>query len=287
VKSADDAKWMMNSEEFHLLRDVFERASGFVLQENLKFVAERRLAIRAQLLGLNSFLAYQRYLRFDANGPAEIDEAVDVLVPHETYFFREPVQLNCFVDEVVPILAKLRATQRKLSCWSAGCSTGEEAYTLAMLMWQCANLKDFSIDIFATDLSSKSLAHARKAEYGNAALRATTPAQIEQFFDAIDESPQHKRYRVKEPFRKPVRLGKLNLIDESAFALLPRFDVIVCRNVMIYFDLETRKKLLDLFFDRLKPGGFLLLGHSENLLSLSTRFSAIQLQNDLVYRRAE
>lgn len=271
----------MSAEELHLLRDIFSNASGFHLREELKFIAERRLASRLELLGLRDFTAYARYLRFDARGADELETAIDLLVPHETYFFREPVQLRCFEDELMPLLEKKNERTRSLHVWSAGCSTGEEAYTLSMLLQPRVTIAGWNLDILGTDLSRKALTAARKAEYGSMALRATTAEQRARFFEPIDGG----RLRVKAPWRADVRFGQLNLLDGVATSVLPRFDVIFCRNVLIYFDQATRKKVVEHFYERLTDGGYLLLGHSENLLHLSTRFELVQLKGDLVYRR--
>lgn len=276
-----DSRLEMSAEELHLLRDLFSNACGFVLREDLKFIAERRLASRLELLGLRDFAGYARYLRFDARGADELETAIDLLVPHETYFFREPTQLRCFEQELMPLLAKKNARIRALQLWSAGCSTGEEPYTLSMLLDGAPAFEGWDIDVLGTDLSRKSLTAARKAEYGPMALRATTPEQKDRFFEPLEGG----RVRLKQKFRDPVRFGQLNLLDVSAASLLPRFDVIFCRNVLIYFDQATRRRVVELFFERLNSGGYLLLGHSENLLQLSTRFELVQLEGDLVYRR--
>lgn len=281
MASFDDARLTMSAEELHLLRDVFQQACGFVLREDLKFVAERRLGSRLEALGLRDFGAYHRYLRFDPRGPDELETAIDLLVPHETYFFREPAQLEAFTGEVIPMLEARNERTRALQLWSAGCATGEEPYTLAMLLEDRPSLRAWDLDILGTDLSKKALTTARKAEFGPTALRATTLAQRDQFFEAVEAG----RVRVKARYREHVRFGLLNLVDASAASLLPRFDVIFCRNVLIYFEPVTRRRVVDLFYERLKPGGFLLLGHSENLLNLSTRFELVQLEGDLVYRR--
>ncbi len=271
----------MSAEELHLLRDLFSQACGFMLREDLKFIAERRLAPRLELLGLRDFTGYARYLRFDARGADELETAIDLLVPHETYFFREPTQLECFEHELMPRLLVKNARQRGLHLWSAGCSTGEEPYTLSMLLAGIPGFAGWDLDILGTDLSRKALTTARKAEYGTMALRATTPEQKARFFEPLEGG----RVRLLPKYREPVRFGQLNLLDASAAALLPRFDVIFCRNVLIYFDQATRRRVVELFFERLTAGGFLLLGHSENLLHLSTRFELVQLEGDLVYRR--
>jgi chemotaxis protein methyltransferase CheR len=277
----NDPRLEMSAEELHLLRDIFSQASGFLLREDLKFIAERRLAPRLELLGLRDFTGYARYLRFDARGPEELESAIDLLVPHETYFFREPTQLKCFEQELMPLVEKKNERLRSLQLWSAGCSTGEEPYTLSMLLHGRSSIQGWDIDILGTDLSRKALTSARKAEYGPMALRATTPDQKSQFFENIEGG----RVRLQQKFRDPVRFGQLNLLDTTAASLLPRFDVIFCRNVLIYFDPATRRRVVELFFERLNHGGYLLLGHSENLLQLSTRFELVQLEGDLVYRR--
>lgn len=276
----DEQRLEMSPEELHLLRDVFQAACGFVLREDLKFVAERRLATRLEALGLKDFRAYHRYLRFDPRGPEELEAAIDLLVPHETYFFREPAQLAAFTQEVVPRLAK-ESPNPSLTVWSAGCSTGEEPYTIAMLLDEVVNARGGELDVVGTDLSRRALATARHAEYGPAAMRATNDDQRAKFFETLPGG----RVRVKPAFRAKVRFGQLNLLDAAGAALLPRFDVVFCRNVLIYFDAPTRKRVVDLFFDRLRDGGYLLLGHSENLFTLSTRFELGQLEGDLVYRK--
>ncbi|MFT3706522.1 MAG: protein-glutamate O-methyltransferase CheR [Archangium sp.] len=271
----------MSAEELHLLRDIFSRACGFMLREDLKFIAERRLAPRLELLSLRDFTAYARYLRFDARGPDELETAIDLLVPHETYFFREPVQLQCFEKELMPKLLERNARTSSLHVWSAGCSTGEEPYTLSMLLSTLPGFLGWDLDVLGTDLSRKALTTARKAEYGSMALRATTPEQQARYFEKLEGG----RVRLLQKYRDPVRFGQLNLLDAHAVAVLPRFDVIFCRNVLIYFDQATRRRVVDTFFDRLSDGGYLLLGHSENLLQFSTRFELVQLEGDLVYRR--
>lgn len=273
----------LTGEALHLLRDLFSQRSGFHLRDDLKFVAERRLSGRLDLLGLRDFLSYHRYLRFDQRGADEFEIAIDLLIPHETYFFREPAQLVCFVHEVLPMLREERASLRSLRFWSAGCASGEEAYTLAMLALDEPAFEGWNFDILGTDLSRKALLTARHAEYGPAGLRTTTAAQKEKYFE---QSPTDAtKLRLLPRYRAPVRFAQLNLMDAGGAALLPLMDVIFCRNVLIYFDAATRKRVVDVFFERLRPGGLLLLGHSENLLSANTRFELLQLEGDLVYRK--
>jgi chemotaxis protein methyltransferase CheR len=271
----------MSPEERHLLAELLVHACGFLLRDDLAFVAERRWAPRLEILGLRDFAAYHRYLAFDARGPEELQTAIELLVPQETYFFREPQQLDAFEAEVLPLVEARAATTRRLALWSAGCASGEEPYTLAMLLVDRPSLSAWQLDVLGTDLSKKALALAQRAEFGPAALRATSAERVHRYFEPATGG----RQRVQERYRAKVRFAELNLLDERAAALLPRFDVIFCRNVLMYLDGAARRRVVELLFERLVPGGFLLLGHSENLLSGSGRLEIVQLVGDLVYRR--
>ncbi len=279
----EDSRPEMSLEEFHLLRDYVYAHCGILVHVDMKFVMERRLWPRLEALGLADFGAYHRYLRYDAQRRAELEAAVEALTTHETYFFREPVQLRAFTDELLPQLQRRNATARRLRIWSAGCSTGEEAYTLSMLLKASNLFEGWDVEVYGTDISRRVLAQARRAEYGPSALRATPPDMLARFFVPVGGN----KVRVRDDVRAWVSFGHLNLLDEATGQLVPRMDVIFCRNVMIYFDAPARKRLVGLFRDKLVPGGHLLLGHSENLLNLGADFELVHLRGDLVYRRPE
>lgn len=273
----------MTVEEFRLLRDHVYSHCGILVHEDMKFVMERRLWPRLEALGLPDFGAYHRFLRYDAQRHAELEAAVESLTTHETYFFREPGQLRAFTEELLPLLEKRNARLRRLRLWSAGCSSGEEAYTLAMLLKDSRRFDDWDVEVYGSDISRRVLATARRAEYGPSALRATAPDLLERFFVPIPGN----RVRVRDDVRAWVSFGHHNLLDEAGSQLVARMDVVFCRNVMIYFDLAARRRVLRVIRDRLTPGGYLLLGHSENLLNLGVDFELVHLRNDLVYRKPE
>jgi chemotaxis protein methyltransferase CheR len=273
----------MTAEEFRLLRDHVYAHCGILVHEEMKFVMERRLWPRLEALGLADFGTYHRYLCYDAQRRAELEAAIEALTTHETYFFREPLQLRAFSEEVLPQLQRRNAAARRLRIWSAGCSTGEEAYTLAMLLKASNLFEGWDVEVYGTDISRRVLAQARRGEYGPSALRATPPDMLARFFERVAGT----RVRVREDVRAWVSFGHLNLLDEATAQLVPRMDVIFCRNVMIYFDGPARRRLVGLFRERLVPGGYLLLGHSENLLNLGADFELVHLRSDLVYRKPE
>ncbi|MCP3144787.1 CheR family methyltransferase [Pyxidicoccus xibeiensis] len=279
----DDSRPEMTVEEFRLLRDHVYSHCGILVHEDMKFVMERRLWPRLEALGLADFGAYHRYLRYDPQRHAELEAAVESLTTHETYFFREPSQLKAFCDELLPVLEKRNGRLKRLRLWSAGCSSGEEAYTLAMLLKDSHRFDDWDVEVYGTDISRRVLALARRAEYGPSALRATSADLLERFFVPAGNN----RVRVRDEVRSWVSFGHHNLLDETGSQLVPRMDAVFCRNVMIYFDQAARRRVLRIVRDRLVPGGYLLLGHSENLLNLGADFELVHLRGDLVYRRPE
>ncbi len=276
----DELRPEMSGEEFRLIRDLVYDRCGILYREEMKFVMERRLWPRLEQLQLSGYEAYHRYLRYDGQRSLELEVAIEALTTNETYFFREPLQLQALSEELLPLLAARNAASRRLRLWSAGCSTGEEAYTLAMLVRQSNLFDGWDVEIYGTDISRKVLATARKAEYGPSSLRGTTPEAQALHFD-----PRGLKVAVKPEVRALVSFAHLNLLDAEMTQLVPRMDLVMCRNVMIYFDAPARRRVLKLFYERLVEGGFLLLGHSESLISLTAAFELVHLKTDLVYKR--
>ena len=270
----------MTDEEFRLIRDLICDYCGIYFGESFKFLVERRLQPRLPVYGLTSFRDYYRLIKYGREREAEFDEIVERVTTNETYFFRESYQLSAFTDEIVPLVTAGRSPGDHLRIWSAGCSTGEEPYTIAMLLDACAAVRGFSFEIFGNDISRKVLRTARAGVYTQASFRTTPPQMVDRYF--VREG---RALRVADRVRNGVSFGHLNLMDTNALALIGNVDVIFCRNVMIYFDTASRARLVDAFHRKLRPGGFLLLGHSESLINESTAFELAPLKNDMVYRK--
>ncbi len=211
-------------------------------------------------------------------------DLMDVLTTNETYFFRESFQLKAFTDEVIPELIKIKSARghSTLRIWSAGCSTGEEPYTIAMLLSEIPELSSWNVEIIGTDISQRVLQHARRAVYGKASFRATEGHDLQKFFTPLDEG-----YKVNDAIRKLVTISHLNLFDTNRMTMLGKMDVIFCRNVIIYFDLAAKKRVVESFHNALYDGGFLLLGHSESLMNVTTLFTLRHFKNDMIYQRPE
>jgi len=266
--------------EFRLLRELFNEYCGLNFGPEARPVVERRLRERLAALGLSSFSEYYQLLRFDERGRSEIDEAVELITINETYFFRESYQFRSYQSEILPMLRVGPQARERLSIWSAGCSTGEEVYTIAMLTRESGVFDNRSVRIFGSDISRRCVAAARRGVYGASSFRATPPEMRRRYF-AEREGGMH----VVDELRAMCQFGQLNLLDASRSSVVGRVDVIFCRNVLIYFDEESRRRVIAMFYERLLPGGFLLLGHSESLLNITTLFELVHLREDLVYRK--
>jgi chemotaxis protein methyltransferase CheR len=266
--------------EFRLLRELFNEHCGILFGHEARPVIERRLRDRLAALGLHSFGEYYQMLRFDERGRAEMEDAIDLVTINETYFFREAYQLRAYKDEILPALRAAPHTRERLSVWSAGCSTGEEVYSIAMLTRESGLFPGRSVRVFGSDISRRCLAHARRGVYGPSAFRAM-PIDIRRkyFVDRPDGA------HIADDLRGVSQFGHLNLLDTPRSSVVGRVDVIFCRNVLIYFDDASRRRVIEMFYERLLPGGYLLLGHSESLLNVSTAFELVHLREDLVYRK--
>ena len=267
-------------EETRLLREIVEEYCGVSLATDSGFLLERRLATRLVALGLTSFLEYYHYLRYDLDGPEELVELVERITTHETYLFREQFQLDVFSRSLTRELATRHATRKSLSFWSAGCSTGEEAYTIAILLRELPSLTGWTLRVVGSDISDKVLASARAGVYGESSFRVTDPALRARYFEQVPGGE-----RAIEAVRRMCSFHRVNLLNPAEFDVVGTVDVIFCRNVLIYLTPAARHQIVEAFYDTLSPGGFLLLGHSENLLNVNTRFEHVHFEGDLVYRR--
>ncbi len=246
-----------------------------------RFLLEKRLARRLRALELEHFAAYHYLLRSGASGERELTQLVDELTTNETYFFREIGPLNVLVREIVPELRCRRPSARTPACiWSAGCSSGEEPYSIVIQALEAGLAPGVDLRVYASDISTRMLRKARQGEYREASFRETEPRLRERYF-----AEKEGQWRISDEVKRHVDFIHLNLMDRAKMGLLGTLDVILCRNVLIYFDAEVKRRLIETFWEKLRPGGYLLLGHSESLVNLSTSFELCPLGSELVYRR--
>ena len=278
----DDNTTPMSTDEFFTLRDFIYSHCGLHFEEDQLYLLEKRLSRRLSIHQLPTFSEYAMFLKYDPRADEEIATVVDLLTTNETYFFREGYQLKAFTEEVIPEIARTKK-DKTLRVWSAGCSTGEEPYTIAMLLLDVKTklgLNSWNIEILGSDISHRVLGVARRGVYNPTSFRETDKRYLHYF----DEEEGGRR-KIKDELKNMVSFMHLNLLDDKRIGLLRPMDVIFCRNVIIYFDTLAKKTVVELFHDRLLPGGYLLLGHSESLMNVTTVFSLKHLKNDMVYQR--
>lgn len=272
----------MNDEDFRLFRDFIRAQCGIYFGDSSKFILEKRIGRLLQRHRLRRYRDYYYYLLYDRRRDEELAEVVDAITTNETYFFREDRQLKAFSDEILPELhaRKLARGDRSLRLWSAGCSTGEEPYTLAALILESRLFAGWRVEIFASDINRRVLQAARKGIYGASSFRVAPREAVERHFSEKDG-----KWRISDEIKRYVSFSHLNLLDRTKIGLLATMDVICCRNVIIYFDAEAKKEVIHGFHEKLAPGGYLMLGHSESLINISAAFKLRHFKNDLIYQK--
>jgi chemotaxis protein methyltransferase CheR len=264
--------------DFLRLRQLINSRAGLSFDDAAQHMFEKRLGERLIATGVKTFADYIKLVESDAE---EADVVYTLLTTKETYFFRQEYQLEAFTKEVLPIVAEANAHHRRLTVWSAGCSTGEEAYTLAILLSEMSLLDGWFLRVLGTDLCRQNIDTANRAVYKGSSFRTTPEHHLKAHFVPQGDGS----YKVAEPLRRICHFSRVNLLDHNAVRTVGRVDVVFCRNVIIYFDEYSRQKVMAEVFQRLLPGGYLFLGHSESLLNVETPFVAKQLKGDVAYRR--
>ena len=272
----------LTDSDFRMFAELVRSYAGLEFGDESRFVLERRLHRRLRALELGSVAAYHYRLRDSTLGGGELMNLVDELTTNETYFFRELNQLRALIHEIFEELKVERVgkSARPINVWSAGCSSGEEPYSIAMMAREAGLQPGVDVRIYASDISTRVLSKAREGVYREASFRETDPHLRDKYF-----VEKNQTWRISDELKKDVDFIHLNLLDRSKIALLGTMDVVLCRNVIIYFNINTKCKVIQTFYEKLRPGGHLLLGHSESLINLSTSFELRHLRNDLVYRR--
>jgi|HubBroStandDraft_3_1064219.scaffolds.fasta_scaffold00909_2 chemotaxis protein methyltransferase CheR len=269
----------MTDEEYLLLNELIGTALGISFPEHKREVLEARLRPRLQGLRLPTYLDY--YFLLQSGEDAERGRMAELVTNNETYFFREAHQFEALFEQALDDLRPCAATPGALRLLLAGCSSGEEAYTLAIVARQnFVRLVGTALSVDAFDVDASKVAAAQRAEYGNHSFRATTPEQLERYF-----VPAADRWTVKPFLREGLRFYRGNIVRLDSFAPAIGYDALFCRNVLIYFSEAALHRAVENFAAVLRPGGLLFLGHSESIIGLTPRFETVRLRNLIAYRK--
>ncbi len=260
---------------FAIFSDLIETSCGVHYDVSDLPILESKLAVQATELGFDSLLDYYYRLRYDDPGAVELHKLVEAILVHETYFFREYLPLEHLIDHYLVGIVRARGRAR---VWSAACSTGEEPFTLAMLLDQRGLLD--RVEVVASDVSTDTIARAKAGLHGKRALRDGHPPHIASRY--LESGPGG--FAVVPQIRDAVRFSAINLLDDIAVRSLGRFDAIVCRNVLIYFHEAQIVKVLDRLTRALEPGGLIAVGVAESLLRFGTSLVCEERGNAFFYR---
>ena len=271
----------LSNAEFEAVRDIIYRGTGmFFGPEKVSYVSRRVLARMAETR--SDFAHYLTLLRC-GSALDELQTLINLLTVNETYFFREEYQFQCLVRGMLDEVAA-RSPSRQIRIASLCCSTGEEPYSIAMyVLDHWAPVDAFDIEIVACDIDSEVLAHARRGVFGERSLQHVSGAVRQRYFtrEGVD------RHRVCDALRDSIVFAPVNIHNPKALGALGRFDVVFCRNALIYFDDTSRQVAVHGIWDALNPGGFLALGHSESLNRVTSMFRLRRFPEALVYQRPE
>ncbi len=267
--------------DWKLLTDLLEERFGLSFAGTRQEILEGRVRPRLEALHLDDIREYYHYLRAHPGREEEFAELARRITNNETYFFRETAHFEAIVQQVIPEL-KERCQSRSLRILSAACSSGEEPYSLSITLTDAGlELGGLRWEIDACDLNPLRLDHARRAIYEGLSFRACDDATRQRCFREVAPG----RFEIRERYRRGLRFFQANLAGPFAGMGWGSYDLILCRNMLIYFGPESFDRLIARFAQLLRPGGYLFLGHSESLFERSPAFEAVHFRNTMAYRR--
>jgi chemotaxis protein methyltransferase CheR len=269
----------MSLAEFTELRDLIYKRTGMFFAEKKLFFVQRHVLARAKECRFASVQEYLRYLKFSDFQGSEFQQLANLVTTNETYFFREFDQLACFAEDNLPELMNLHAREKLIKVWCAACSTGEEAYTLSII------LKEFlpagwRYQILATDIDQNVLTRARTGVYNDRSVKEVPDEYYSKYITHTRDG-----HSVNANIRDSIRFEHLNLMDESAMQRNQNFDAVFCRNVLIYFDDLSRRTVVNYLYNALRSGGYIYLGHSESVGRITSKFHLRRFSKVLVYQK--
>lgn len=251
-----------------------------VFDEAKRYYVERRVIDRVIATGSGTFASYFARLRTDVHG--EIEQFVNALTVNETYFYREDHQLKCLSSDLLGERLRGRKKGDAIRIWCAPCSTGEEPYSVAM--WLLENwppVDEYEIEIIGSDVDTQVLEAARLGVFGKRALMRLSPQLIDKYFARVGD----ERWQILDDLRESVQFCRVNIVEADETRAFGQFDVILCRNVLIYFDDASRRIAAENLFESLLPGGFICLGHTESMSRISPLFEVRRFTDAIVYQR--
>ena len=271
---------VITADDFVKFQEFFYRKTGIRFEDSNRYFVDKRLSERIGVTDSANFREYFSMLRFEASG-AELQALINLMTVNETYFFREEYQFECLVKSILPEIIKHKEGAGPIRIWTVPSSSGEEAYTIAMcLLERWAGIQQWDVEIISSDIDTNILVQARAGLYSPRSIQYVPDNFLRKYFRRTANG-----YQVSDELRNAVEFTRVNIQDATDVRAYRDFDVIFCRNLLIYFDDLSRKQAAETFYDVLRPGGFILLGHSESMSRMSSLFKIRKLPEAIVYQR--
>lgn len=274
------AEIAIGKEDFLKFREYFYRKTGIQFDESKRYFVDKRLVERIEATDSGCFRNYFMMLRFESSGD-EIQTLTNVMTVNETYFFREEYQFKCLVNSILPEIVRHKKDNKPIRIWSVPSSSGEEPYSIAMyLLEYWAGIEQWDVEIISSDIDTRILTQARRGSYSARSVQNLPKGLLQKYFTSGADG-----YGICEELKQAVEFTRVNLMNAADVRGYRDFEVIFCRNLLIYFDDLSRRQAADTFFDALNPGGFLCLGHSESMSRISSLYKARKFSDSVVYQK--
>lgn len=274
------AEISISVEDFQKFREFFYRKTGIQFEPSKRYFVDKRLVERIEATASDTFRSYFTLLRFQASGE-ELQQLTNLMTVNETYFFREEYQFKCLVDSILSEITARKSDRSPIRMWVIPSSSGEEPYSIAIyLLEQWAGINDWDVEIISSDIDTHMLAQARRGLYSARAIQQLPARYLQKYFKRSGEN-----YQLGDDVRGAVEFTRVNLSERADTRAYRNFDVVFCRNLLIYFDDLSRKTAAETFYDALNPGGFILLGHSESMSRISSLYKVRKFPDAIVYQK--
>jgi chemotaxis protein methyltransferase CheR len=271
----------ITDEDFLKFREFFYRRTGISFETSKRYFVDKRLIERIEATGTGTFRGYFTLLRFQASGE-ELQQLTNSMTVNETYFLREEYQFRCLVDSILPQIVHRRVGTDAIRIWCIPSSSGEEPYSVAMfLLEKWTGIKEWDVEIISSDIDTSILRRARTGRYSPRSVQNVPESWLKKYFKSVGDD-----YQLCDDLRQAVEFTRVNLAEPADTLSYHNFDVIFCRNLLIYFDDASRKTASDTFYEALNPGGYLCLGHSESMSRISSLFEVRKFPEAIVYRKS-
>jgi len=271
----------ITDDDFEKFREYFYRKTGIMFDQSKRYFVDRRLVERIKATGHDSFKSYFIFVRFDTSGK-ELQNLINALTVNETYFFREEYQFRCMVNKMLPEIVSRKKPGEIIKIWSIPCSTGEEPYSIAIyLLEYWKDIDKWDVEIVGSDIDTNALEKAKRGIYSERSVQDLPKHILQKYFTYLGNGD----YQICEDLRNSIEFTKVNIVDPKETKRYRGFDIVFCRNLLIYFDDLSRKLAVENIYDAMNPGGFICLGHSESMSRISPIFKIRKFPEAIVYQK--